>query len=114
MLGPVKGCAVMISPWWHVWETLHVCEGVETALALYERRRRRSGRLSPPDLGARLGGRNRDLPVISRVRHLVIWADNDATERGSDGARKAPTAGAKPASAWSSAIPTNEGEDYAD
>jgi Toprim domain len=58
MLGPVKGCAVMISPWWHVHETLHVCEGVETALALYGegfgKSPRRSGasEQSPPNFGA--------------------------------------------------------------
>ena len=34
MLGPVKGSCVMISPWWHVGDTLNVAEGIETALAL--------------------------------------------------------------------------------
>ena len=32
---PDGGKAIMLSPWWHVDETLHVCEGLETALALY-------------------------------------------------------------------------------
>ena len=35
MLGPVKGCAVMISPWWHVHDVLNVTEGIEDALGVY-------------------------------------------------------------------------------
>ena len=82
MLGPVKGCAVMISPWWHVHETLHVCEGVEDALGIYN-----EGADDPDDahrpiwaLGS--AGAIRAFPVIMRVRKLVIWADNDASGRG--------------------------------
>ena len=36
MLGPSGGCAVMISLWSEVEETLHVTEGVETGLAVYQ------------------------------------------------------------------------------
>ena len=44
------------------------------------------------------------LPVISRVRHLVIWADNDASGTGLEPQpRNALRAGARPASARSSA-----------
>ena len=91
MLGPVKGCAVMISPWWHVWEQehLHVCEGVETALGLYN-----EGSVDPEDcrrpvwaLGS--AGAIRALPIINRVRRLVIWADHDPSGTGIEAAMEA-------------------------
>ena len=61
MLGPVKGCAVMISPWWHVWDMLNVCEGVETALALWRDRHR-------PLWALGSAGAIERLPVIERVK----------------------------------------------
>jgi hypothetical protein len=74
MLGPVKNLAMMISPWWRVYEHLHVCEGIETALSLYE------GRKPIWAMGS-AGGIER-LPVIERVKVLHIWADNDANGTG--------------------------------
>jgi hypothetical protein len=88
MLAPVTGKAIMLSPWWHVWETLHVCEGIETALALYN-----EGAADPEDcrrpiwaLGS--AGAIRTLEPIGRVKRLIIWADNDASGTGLLAAQK--------------------------
>jgi|GEM_PF-2401608 len=107
MLGPVKGCAVMISPWWHVHEHLHVAEGVETALAL-------CGQAHRPIWALSSAGAIDRFPVIGRVRRLVIWADNDASGTGIAAAREC-------AGRWHAAgknvtirFPENEGADYAE
>lgn len=115
MLGPVKGCAVMVSPWWHVHEHLHVCEGIETALALYA-----EGAEDDPDdcyrpiwaLGS--AGAIERFPVISRVRRLVIWTDHDASGTGLTAAREC--AGRWVAAGKRAVIryPDKEGHDYAD
>src|SRR5262252_3996248 len=75
MWGEVEGSAIMISPWWHVYETLHVCEGLETGLALYAK-----GERPIWAMGDR--GRIERLPVIERVVQLRIWADHDASGDG--------------------------------
>lgn len=86
MLGPAGGCAVMISPWWEVQETLHVAEGIETALALYGEGRPHKDQ-HRPIWAVGSAGALKALPVIGRVRRLVIWADNDRSGTGVEAAR---------------------------
>ena len=81
MLGPVGGKAIMLSPWWHVYATLHVCEGLETALALY-------GLYHRPIWALGSAGAIATLPIVSRVRRLIIWADNDESGVSVNAARK--------------------------
>jgi putative DNA primase/helicase len=114
MLGPVKGSCVMISPWWHVWDTLNVCEGVETALALYNEGAADLDDCHRPVWALGSAGAIATLPVVSRVKRLVIWADHDRNGTSLANARHC-------AHRWQQAgkhvvirTPENEGEDYAD
>jgi hypothetical protein len=85
MWGAVEGSAIMISPWWHVYETLNVAEGVETALALYGEGKSIKDCYRPIwAMGDR--GRIARLPVIERVHRLVIHADNDESGDGVESA----------------------------
>jgi putative DNA primase/helicase len=79
MLGPVKGSAMMLSPWWQVHEHLHITEGIETALSLFS--------IRPIWAMGSAGGIER-LPVIERVLKLYIWADHDDNGTGLMAARK--------------------------
>ena len=81
MLGPVTGKAIMLSPWWHVTDTLHIAEGVETSLALY-------GEGVRPIWAAGSKGAIERFPVIDRVKTLRIFADNDANGEGVAKARE--------------------------
>jgi hypothetical protein len=83
MLGPVRDKAVMVSPWRHVHEHLHICEGVETALRLYSEGREDICR---PIWALASAGGLENLPIIGRIRHLHIWADTDASGRGIEAA----------------------------
>jgi hypothetical protein len=114
MLGPVKGSCVMISPWWHVWDTLNVCEGVETALALYNEGAADLDDCHRPVWALGSAGAIATLPIVSRVKRLVIWADHDRNGTSLANARHC-------AHRWQQAgkhvvirTPENEGEDYAD
>jgi hypothetical protein len=93
MLGPVKGCAVMISPWWHVKKggVLNVTEGVETALALYNEGVTLDRIEDPvrPIWAMGSAGAIERMPIVNRVRRINIWADNDASGRGLEAARVA-------------------------
>jgi hypothetical protein len=105
MLGPVRGCAMMISPWWQVYEHLHVCEGVETALSLY-------GEEVRPIWALGSAGAIASLPVVERVQHLTIWADNDENGTGLTAAKQCRDR-------WVEAgkivtVRMSEGSDYAD
>ena len=120
MLGPVKGCAVMISPWWHVHGSLHVCEGVETALALYGEGPQQV-RTIPMDGSSRVRGtadmgdgfrrRPEILPVIERVNHLNIWAEHSKSRRRLEAANLPQRDGNRPASGHHP-LSWNEGIDY--
>ena len=98
----------MIDPWWTVYETLHVCEGVETLVAFY-------GAMATGRFG-RLGsaGAIRTFPVIERVTKLTIWADHDDSGRSLTDAREC-------AERWTASgrrvvirYPEKVGADYAD
>ena len=114
MLGPVKGCAVMISPRWHVWETLHVCEGVETALALWNDGADDPEKCRCPIWALGSAGAIADLPVILHVRHLVIWADNDKSGCGLDAAKRAAIRWCQTGRRVVIRNPNKEGSDYGD
>jgi hypothetical protein len=86
MLGPMRGKAVMISPWWHVHEHLHVAEGIETALRLYGEGNPGSDNICRPVWALGSAGGLEAMPVIERVWHLHIWADHDASGRGIEAA----------------------------
>lgn len=114
MLGPVRGCAVMISPWWQVGETLNVCEGVETALALYN-----EGALDPaacyrPIWALGSAWAIRTFPVISGVKKLRIFADNDTNAVGLHAAKEAATRWQQAGKEVAVRHPREEGADYAD
>ncbi len=114
MLGPVRGCAVMISPWWHVGETLHITEGLETALALYN-----EGAANPEDCHRPIwatgsAGAIRAFPIVDRVRRLVIWTDNDASGVGVSAARECARRWAEAGKRVVVRNPMREGADYAD
>src|SRR3954468_18421553 len=80
MLGPVAGAAMMLDPPHEIASELHVCEGVETALAV---RRWRGG----PVWALGSAGALERFPLIRRVRRLIIWADNDANQVGQEAAK---------------------------
>lgn len=75
MLGPVRRAAVMLDPYWELASELHVCEGVETALAV---RRWRGG----PVWALGSAGAIERFPLIRRVQRLTVWADNDGSGVG--------------------------------
>lgn len=109
MLGPVKGKAVHFGEWEEVCSCglLHVCEGVETALALLV-----SGVRPIWALGS--AGAMEALPVIAYVRRLVIFADNDASGRGIEAAERLATRYADAGKLVDIFMPEREGADYGD
>ena len=107
MLGPVKGSAIQIDPWWTVYETLNIAEGVETSLALWRDGHR-------PVWATGSAGGIAAFPVIERVTKLTIWADHDASGRSLTDAREC-------AERWTASgrlvvirYPEKVGSDYAD
>ncbi|MDK1376146.1 MULTISPECIES: toprim domain-containing protein [unclassified Sinorhizobium] len=80
MLGPTGGCAVKITPDERVLGSLAICEGVETGLKLFERG------TSVWALGS--AGAIEAFPVLERVRQLTVFADNDASGRGLEAAKR--------------------------
>ncbi|WEJ11581.1 toprim domain-containing protein [Sinorhizobium prairiense] len=80
MLGAVGGCAVKITPDERVQSRLSICEGVETGLKLFER--------GTPIWALGSAGALEAFPVIAKVRELTIYADNDASGRGLDAAKR--------------------------
>ncbi|WP_158243692.1 DUF7146 domain-containing protein [Sinorhizobium medicae] len=80
MLGAVGGCAVKITPDERVLSRLSICEGVETGLKMFER--------GTPIWALGSAGAIEAFPVIPRVRELTIFADNDASGRGLDAAKR--------------------------
>jgi len=113
MWGKVDGSAIMISPWWHVHETLHVCEGVETALALYGEGRDVED-CQRPVWAMGCAGAIERLPVIERVRTLHIWADHDRSGTGLQAARDCAKKWTKAGKDVEIHQPGKEGTDYAD
>src|SRR5262245_57951026 len=109
MLGPVKDCEVMISPWWHDHDVLNVCEGVETALGLY-------GRMPVvrPIWALGSSGAIRDLPLIESVTKLYIWADHDASGEGWAAAEACGERWEKAGRNVELRMRPLEGQDYAD
>ena len=72
MLGPVRGCAIQLSP--HD-STLGVTEGLETALAVMTAGWR-------PVWAVGSAGGIEQFPVLPHIKHLTIFADNDASGTG--------------------------------
>ncbi|MCJ2020509.1 toprim domain-containing protein [Methylobacterium sp. E-065] len=72
MLGTAEGAAVMLDPMSAVTETLHVAEGIETALAAREHYG-----LAPIWALGTSGAIGR-LPVLPNVQRLVVIGENDA------------------------------------
>jgi putative DNA primase/helicase len=114
MLGPTANKAVMLSPWWQVHETLNICEGVETALAL-----RNEGANNPDDcyrpiwaLGS--AGAIAAFPVIARIRTLRIFADNDPSGTGIKAARRCAERWATAGKRVCIRMLAEQGCDYAD
>ncbi|WP_179119545.1 toprim domain-containing protein [Ensifer adhaerens] len=103
MLGPVKGQAVMISPFERVGDTLNICEGVETGLKLYQRGVR-------PLWAMGSAGGIAALPILEKVRRLAIWADNDETGIGA--ARRCAERWAAAGSRAVILYPPQEGRDH--
>jgi putative DNA primase/helicase len=75
MLGPSKGAVVRLSPDEEVTDGLHICEGIETGLALL------AMGLRPLWCCLSAGG-IAGLPVLGGVEALTIFADNDASGTG--------------------------------
>lgn len=71
MLGTAEGAAIMLDPFSAVTDTLHVAEGIETALAAREH----YGMQPIWALGSS-GGIAR-LPVLPKVKRLVVVGEND-------------------------------------
>lgn len=112
MLAPVQGQAIMLSPWWHVRGSLHICEGLETALALY-REGAQEGCCRPIwALGS--ASAIRSFPVLARVARLIIWADNDPTGTGLLAAQACGERWQKSGRDVLIHIRTTRGADYAD
>ncbi|RVP64649.1 hypothetical protein CN071_19000 [Sinorhizobium meliloti] len=80
MLGAVGGCAIKITPNERVLNRLSICEGIETGLKLFER--------GEPIWALGSAGAIESFPVVGRVRELTIYADNDASGRGLEAAKR--------------------------
>lgn len=77
MLGPCDGAAIMLSDAPEADGKLHVCEGIETGLALME--------LGAPMMWALMSAGNiKRMPILHGIGKLTIWADNDIKENGSN------------------------------
>jgi putative DNA primase/helicase len=75
MLGPAKGAVVRLSPDDGVTDGLHICEGIETGLALLAMGFR------PLWCALSAGGIAR-FPVLDGIEALTIFADRDANQAG--------------------------------
>ncbi|MDX0572115.1 hypothetical protein GOD68_17955 [Sinorhizobium medicae] len=80
MLGAVAGCAVKITPDERVLSRLSICEGIETGLKLLER--------GDPVWALASAGGIEAFPAIPRIRDLRVYADNDASGRGLEAAKR--------------------------
>jgi len=109
MLGQVKGKEIQFGEWEEVSScgALHVAEGVETSLALLAR-----GVQPIWALGS--AGSLEAMPVLSYVRRLVIWADNDESGRGVEAAERLATRYAGAGKGTDVFMPAREGVDYGD
>jgi putative DNA primase/helicase len=113
MLGPTANKAVMLSPWWQVHETLNICEGVETALALWNEGANADDCYRPIwALGS--AGAIAAFPVIARVRNLRIFADNDPSGTGIKAARHCAERWARAGKRVGIRMVAAQGCDYAD
>jgi putative DNA primase/helicase len=86
MLGPTAGQAVMLSPWWHVYDVLHICEGIETGRAIMGEHREDPEDRRRPVWALGTAGAMERFPNIARVQKLYIWADRDKSTTGTDAA----------------------------
>lgn len=75
MAGPVKGCAIKLSPDETIRNTLAIAEGIETALAAAQLNYR-------PIWAVASAGGIRDFPVLKPIKCLAIMVDNDASGTG--------------------------------
>ncbi|WP_422040162.1 DUF7146 domain-containing protein [Roseibium sp.] len=75
MLGPVGGGCVKLSPDEDVLEGLHICEGIETGLALLAAGFR-------PLWSCLSAGGMRTFPILSGIEALTVFADNDKSGTG--------------------------------
>lgn len=81
MLGPARGAVVKLTPDDDVENGLHICEGIETGLALLGMGFRPLWAcMSAVNLAA--------FPVLSGIESLTIFADNDASRTGEMAANK--------------------------
>ncbi len=79
MFGPAKGAAVKLTPDEDVTYGLHICEGIETGLALMD--------MGFKPLWACLSaGGIAKFPILIRVDSLTIFADNDKSQTGQNAA----------------------------
>ncbi len=80
MLGRAKGAVVKLTPDADVTTGLHICEGIETGLALMD--------MGFQPLWACLSaGGIAKFPVLASIEYLTIFADNDASQAGQKAAR---------------------------
>lgn len=108
MLAPTGGAAVQLGEWERIGPAgvLHVCEGIETGVKIFERHR--------PVWALGSAGAMEKLPVVDYVRRLVIWADNDASGTGIEAAKTLAAKycqAEKAATIW---MPSQAGGDYAE
>ncbi len=81
MLGPVKGAVVELAPIADITTGLHICEGIETGLALI------AMGFNPMWVCLSAGGIAK-FPVLFGIESLTIFADNDANDVGQNAARE--------------------------
>jgi putative DNA primase/helicase len=75
MLGPAKGAVIKLTPDEEVTTGLHICEGIETGLALI-------GMGFRPLWACMSAGNLAAFPVLSGIEALTIFADNDPSRTG--------------------------------
>jgi putative DNA primase/helicase len=81
MLGPVRGAVVKLSPDEDVTTGLHICEGIETGLALIRMGFR-------PLWACMSAGGIAAFPLLRGIEALTIFVDNDASGTGERAARE--------------------------
>lgn len=81
MLGSAKGAVVKLTPDEQVTYGLHICEGIETGLALLQRG------FEPMWCTLSAGGMA-SFPLINGIESLTIFADNDENKTGQNAAIK--------------------------
>lgn len=107
MYGPVKGCAIKLSPDDAIRDTLAIAEGIETALAAAQLKYR-------PIWALASAGGVRDFPVLKPVKCLAIMVDNDASGTGRAVAMECSQRWLKARREVFRFMPKREGQDMAD